>query len=48
MIVYMEMLKKLFFSTNNRSIQPKLIGNLFGGWGFRIVQIKGLAPFQDQ
>jgi len=25
--------------------QPHLVGNMFGGWGFRFVQIKGLAPF---
>jgi len=25
--------------------QPNLAGNMLGGWGFRFVQIKGLAPF---
>jgi len=25
-----------------------LAGNMLGGWGFRFVQIKGLAPFGAQ
>jgi len=25
--------------------QPNLVGNMLGGWGFRCVQIKGMAPF---
>jgi len=25
--------------------QPHLTGNMLRGWGFRYVQIKGLAPF---
>jgi len=28
--------------------QPKLVGNMIEGWGFRFVQIKGLAPFGVQ
>jgi len=24
--------------------QPNLVGNMLGGWGFRFIQIKGLAP----
>jgi len=28
--------------------QPNLAGNMLGGWGFRFVQIKGLAPFAAQ
>jgi len=28
--------------------QPNLSGNMLGGWGFRLVQIKGLAPFGAQ
>jgi len=27
---------------------PNLIGNMLGEWGFRFVQIKGLAPFGAQ
>jgi len=28
--------------------QPNLAGNMLDGWGFRFVQIKGLAPFGAQ
>jgi len=28
--------------------QPNLLGNMLGGWGFRFVHIKGLAPFEAQ
>jgi len=26
--------------------QPNMVGNMLWGWGFRFVQIKGLAPFE--
>jgi len=28
--------------------QPNFAGNMPGGWGFRFIQIKGLAPFGAQ
>jgi len=28
--------------------QQNLAGNMLGGWGFRFIQIKGLAPFGAQ
>jgi len=28
--------------------QPNLAGNMPGGWGFRFVQVKVLAPFGAQ
>jgi len=28
--------------------QPNLAGKMLGGWGFILVQIKGLAPFGSQ
>jgi len=28
--------------------QPNMVGSMLGGWGFRAVQIKGLAPFGAQ
>jgi len=33
------------FSRTTRLISTKLSGNVLGGWGFRSVQMKGLAPF---
>jgi len=29
-------------------IQSKLVGNMLGGWRFRFIQIKGMAPFGAQ
>jgi len=31
-----------------RQFQLNLVENMLGGWGFRFVQIKGLAPFGAQ
>jgi len=33
---------KIFFSRTTRPVQPKLAGNMPGGWGFIFVQIKRL------
>jgi len=41
--IYREMLKKS--SSQQPLFQSILAGNMAGGWGFRFVQIKGLAPF---
>jgi len=37
-----------FFSRTNRPISTKLGRNMLRGWGFRFVEIKGLAPFGAQ
>jgi len=44
------MLKKIFLYIQEPlgQFQPKLAGIMLGGWGFRFVQIKGLAPFGAQ
>jgi len=39
---------KDFFSRTTSQFQPNLVWNMLGGWGFRFVQIKGLAPFGSQ
>jgi len=44
----MEMLKKNSSQEPPDQFQPNLAGNMLGGWGFRFVQIKGLAPFGAQ
>jgi len=45
MVIYREMLKKSSSQEPLDQFQPKMAGNMLGGWGFRFVQIKGLAPF---
>jgi len=42
------MLKKSSSQEPLGQFQPDLVGNMLGGWGFRFVQIKGLAPFGAQ
>jgi len=42
-VIYMEMLKKSSSQKPVSQFQPNLAGNMLGGWGFRFVQIKGLA-----
>jgi len=42
------MLKKPSSQEPLRQFQPNLAGNLLGGWGFRFIQIMGLAPFGAQ
>jgi len=42
------MLKKSSSQEPLCQFQPTLAGNMLGGWGFRFVQIKGLAPFGAQ
>jgi len=42
------MLKKSSSQEPLGQFQLKLAGNMLGGWGFRFVQIKGLAPFKAQ
>jgi len=37
--------KRLLLKKPLRQFQPKFVGNMLGGWGFRFVQIMGLAPF---
>jgi len=37
-----------FFSRTTWPISAKLVGNMIGGWGFRFVQIKGLAPIRGK
>jgi len=39
------MLKKSSSQELLGQFQPNLAGNMLGGWGFRFVHIKGLAPF---
>jgi len=46
-VIYMEMLKKSSQEPLGQ-FQPNLSGNMPRGWGFRFVQIKGLAPFGAQ
>jgi len=46
-VIYREMLKKSSQEPQGQ-FQPNLAGNMPGGWGFRFVQIKGLAPFGAQ
>jgi len=38
------MLKKSSSQEPLGQFQPNLLGNMPEGWGFRFVQIKGLAP----
>jgi len=42
------MLKKPSSQGSVGQFQPNLVGNILGGWGFRFVQIKGLASFQAE
>jgi len=42
------MLKKSSSQEPLGQFQPNLAGNMLGGWGFRYVQIKGVAPFGAQ
>jgi len=42
------MLKKPSSQEPLGQFQSNVIGNMLGGWGFRFVQIKGLAPFGAQ
>jgi len=46
-IIYREMLKKSSQEPLGQ-FQLNLAENMLGGWGFRFVQIKGLAPFGSQ
>jgi len=41
-------LKKYSSQEPQGQFQPNLTGNMLGSWGFRFVQIKGLAPFGVQ
>jgi len=47
-VIYREMLKKSSSQEPLGQFQLNLAGNMPGGWGFRFVQIKGLAPFGAQ
>jgi len=42
------MLKISSFQEPLGQFQQNLAGNVLGGWGFRNVQMKGLAPFGAQ
>jgi len=42
------MLKKSSSQEPLGQFQPNLAGNMLGEWGFRYVQVKGLAPFGAQ
>jgi len=42
------MLKKSSSQQPLGQSELNLAGSMLGGWGFRIVQIKGLAPFRAQ
>jgi len=42
------MLKKSSSQEPFGQFQPNLAENVLGKWGFRFVQIKGLAPFGAQ
>jgi len=42
------MLKKSSYQEPLGQFQPNMAGNMLGGWGFRFVQTKGLAPFGAQ
>jgi len=42
------MLKKYSSQEPLGQFQPNLAGDMLGGWGFRLVQIKWLAPFAAQ
>jgi len=42
-VIDREMLKKSSSQEPLGQFQPSLIGNMLGGWGFKFVQIKGLA-----
>jgi len=48
MVIYREMPKKSSSQEALGQFQLNLPGNMFGGWGFRFVQIKGLAAFGAQ
>jgi len=39
------MLKKSSSQEPIGQFQPNMAGNMLGRWGFRFIQIKGLAPF---
>jgi len=41
-------LNDFFSKTTGPIFQPNLVGIMLGGWGFRFVQIKGLASFGVQ
>jgi len=47
-IIYREMLKKSSSQEPLSKFQSKLAENMPGGWEFRFIQIKGLAPFGAQ
>jgi len=47
-VIYTEMLKKSSSQEPLCQFQPNLAENMPWGWGFRFVQIKGLAPFGAQ
>jgi len=47
LVIYREMLKKSSQEPLSQ-FQLNMAGNMLGGWGFRFVQIKGLAPFGAQ
>jgi len=42
------MIKKYSSQEPLGQFQPNLVGNMLWEWGFRFVQIKGLAPFGAQ
>jgi len=48
LIIYREMLKKSASQELLGQFQPNMAGNMLGRWGFRFVEIKGLAPFGVQ
>jgi len=47
-VIYREKLKKSSSQEPLAQFQPNLAGNMLGGWRFRCVHIKGLAPFVAQ
>jgi len=47
-VIYREMLNKSSSQEPLGQFQPNMAGNLLGGWRFRFVQIKGMAPFGAQ
>jgi len=44
-VIKREMLKQSSSQEPLGQFEPKLAGNMLGGWGFVFVPIKGLAPF---
>jgi len=47
-VIYRKMFKTSSSQESLGQFQPNLAGNMLGGWGFRCLQIKGLAPFGAQ